>query len=116
MKEVLLTEAEFQMLEPYEIQLRCAVESNYYRGVGRIAANMMYDLWETKIGRPKNNRDDSCGSCLLDLLKDVGQWYFAAKSARDAKAVEIAQGEKIKVIGSAKRKPLKKRTQKKIEE
>lgn len=87
-----LTAAELKQLAPYETNMQTAVESDWTRGIGRRGILLMKEIREAVTGR-KQHVNGSCPSCVLNLVREVGRWYFADKAAKRKKAPKVAPKE-----------------------
>lgn len=72
------TKDDMVYLSQWERPMQTAIESNYLRNVGRPVVQAIIEIWSRYLGE-KVVVNDSCPSCILDLLKRVGHAYFAQK-------------------------------------
>ena len=82
---MILTEKEFKALEPYEKNMSTAIRAGWARNPGSSAL----DLMQTVYGRVSGTAmkiNKGCGTCILNLLKDVGRIYFADKEEKTVSA------------------------------
>lgn len=77
-KEVKLNDAQLEALAPYERYFGTAIRSGYAQHPGTAAIETMRTVWAELTGQryPMNL---GCTRCLMNLLKDIGTLYFAAK-------------------------------------
>lgn len=77
-KEVKLNDAQLEALAPYEKYFGTAIRSGYAQHPGTAAIETMRTVWAELTGQryPMNL---GCTRCLMNLLKDIGTLYFAAK-------------------------------------
>ena len=87
-----LTAAELKQLAPYESNMLTAVDSDWTRGIGRRGILLMKEIREAVTGR-KQHVNGSCPSCVLNLVREVGRWYFADKPKPRKKATKEAPVE-----------------------
>ena len=71
-----LTKKEMKTLEPYETHFKNAI-AGFMRGVYQIDINTMQPIYEEHGFKLQNS---NCGSCVLIMLKDLGEIYFENKS------------------------------------
>lgn len=73
-----MNEAQLEVLAPYEKYFGTAIRSGYAQHPGTAAVETMRGIWRELTGRdyPVNM---GCTNCLMNLLRDVGTLYFAAK-------------------------------------
>jgi len=74
------TPEQMQILSQWEQNMRTAIQSNYLRNVGRAAVKTISDIRARQLGVKEVYVNDSCASCILDLLQRVGKDYFEQKS------------------------------------
>lgn len=115
-----LTEDQYRALAPFEQNMRTALHSNYARNPGRRATLDMQDIYNEVTGA-RLRVNVGCGTCILNLLKDVGRIYFADKEERAAKAQEAVKAtetariprvavERMKGTRGRKKVPVKTKT------
>ena len=107
-----LTPEEVKRLQPYEEYFGTAIRVGYARNPGRQAIGLMLNIWEALTG---NNYpfSPSCGTCIMNLLRDMGTLYFAAsgrtpEDAAPSKVVTLhanVESEPAKVESSAEKTP-----------
>ena len=73
------TPEDMQTLAQWEHNMRTAIQSNYLRNVGRAAVKTISDIRARQLGVKEVYVNDSCASCILDLLQRVGKDYFEQK-------------------------------------
>lgn len=103
---------EVKALAPYEQHFGTAIRVGYALNPGRQALDLMLSIWRNITG---NNYpfSPSCGSCIMNLLRDVGTLYFAAtgKTAEDCAPSKVVtlhakvESKPAKVESSAEKKP-----------
>lgn len=86
---MILTEEEFKALEPYEKNMGTAVRASWASNPGSSALDLMQTVYGRVSGTAKKI-NKGCGTCILNLLKDVGRIYFADK---EEKTVSAGKGQ-----------------------
>lgn len=109
-----LTDEQFQTLSKYEEQFRTAVKSRWARFPGTFAMHEIYDI-KVQVTKIATRLNTSCSSCVLRLLTEMGQIYFADKEEREARQVttsqdEVQTREKVEVKTDAPRRGRKPRS------
>lgn len=89
-----LTDEQFQTLSKYETQFRTAVVSKWARIPNNAALHEIHNTL-CEISGKRTTINTSCSSCILRLLTEMGNIYFADKAERD-KRVQVSE-EKIPV-------------------
>lgn len=77
-KEVKLNDAQLEALAPYEKYFGTAIRSGYAQHPGTAAIDTMRTVWAELTGQ-KYPMNLGCTRCLMNLLKDIGTLYFAAR-------------------------------------
>lgn len=76
------TDEQYAILSQWEDNYRTAIRSQWSRSIGRTAALTIHGIYSSVVkGAPHLNH--SCGSCVLRLLRNVGNLYFADKAERE---------------------------------
>lgn len=97
-----LTDDQFIALSKYETQLRTAVKSRWARFPGTASLVEIHRIQEDVYGR-KTSLNTSCSSCVLRLLTEMGNIYFADKEEREktkrvgSSEEEVTTREKVEV-------------------
>jgi hypothetical protein len=105
-----LTNEQFEQMSKYETQFRTAINSKWARIPSTAALYQMHHLLSDITGR-KTHLNTSCSSCVLRLLTEMGQIYFADKTQRghSPRVQEIGKDipvqEKVEVKTKRPRKP-----------
>ena len=103
-----LTNEQFEQMSKYETQFRTAINSKWARIPSTAVLYQMHHLLSDITGR-KTHLNTSCSSCVLRLLTEMGQIYFADKTQRghSPRVQEIDKDipvqEKVKVKTETKR-------------
>ena len=84
-----LTDEQFQTLSQYETQLRTAVRSRWARFPGTSAMVKIHKI-HNEVFKRKTVLNSSCSSCVLRLLTEMGNIYFADKAEREQKRVQVS--------------------------
>ena len=98
-----LTDEQFQTLSKYEEQFRTAVRSRWARFPGTFAMHEIHNI-KTQITGHASRLNTSCSTCVLRLLTEMGNIYFADKAERETRKVvtvtaeELESREKVIVI------------------
>ena len=88
-----LTDEQFQTLSKYESQFRTAVKSRWARFPGTAALHQIHKIQREVTGRA-TSLNTSCSTCVLRLLTEMGNIYFAEKAERDSqRKVDVIQDE-----------------------
>lgn len=77
-----LTDEQFQTLSKYEEQFRTAVKSRWARFPGTSALHEIHAIRVKATGHA-SHLNTSCSSCILRLLTETGNLYFAEKAERE---------------------------------
>ena len=84
-----LTADQVQALEGYERIFTQATKAAWCSYPGKAAIGKMLDVWQSLTGHPYPYKP-GCPNCLLNLVRDMGTLYFAAKEAQAAEAAAKA--------------------------
>lgn len=77
-----LTDEQFQTLSKYEEQFRTAVKSRWARFPGTSAIHVIHNI-KTQVTGHASRLNTSCSTCVLRLLTEMGNIYFADKTERE---------------------------------
>lgn len=69
---------QIEALAPYESYFESAVIANYVRNIPADKISVIKNIWETASGE-KVKEKLTCGACLLNFMKRVGQNYYKDK-------------------------------------
>lgn len=89
-----LTDEQFQTLSKYEEQLRTAVRSRWARFPGTSAMHVIHNI-KTQVTGHASRLNTSCSSCVLRLLTEMGNIYFADKAERETRKVVTVTAEEL---------------------
>ena len=118
---MILTEEEFKALEPYEKNMGTAVRASWASNPGSSALDLMQTVYGRVSGTAKKI-NKGCGTCILNLLKDIGRIYFADKEERlaaersrpaedrEKPRIPRVAVERVKGVGNRKKVPVKTKT------
>ena len=98
------TKVQMEQLAPYETHFETAVFADWSRYPGKKALKTLADIYVSATGKVVN-LDESCGTCVLRLLKSCGKLYFADKSAINS--VSAQNSEETSNYTKKERKPRK---------
>lgn len=70
------TTEQLTTLSQWEEHFRTAVNARWARNPGRSALRVIYDIYTTATG-DRRRFSDNCSQCILSLLTDCGNAYFA---------------------------------------
>ena len=84
-----LTDEQYEILSAYETQLRTAVRSRWARFPGTSAMVKIHKI-HNEVFKRKTVLNSSCSSCVLRLLTEMGNIYFADKAEREQKRVRVS--------------------------
>ena len=73
-----LTQEEYDFLKEYEDRLNSATTANYTRAVPSGIVHKMREIYSRLIGK-YYSMNESCGSCILSLLKKLYAPYYEYK-------------------------------------
>ena len=76
-----LNDEQFETLSRYEEQFRTAVNSRWARFPGTSAMHVIHKI-KTQVTGHSSRLNTSCSSCVLRLLTEMGNIYFADKAER----------------------------------
>ena len=77
-----LTDEQFQTLSKCEEQFRTAVKSRWARFPGTSAMHVIHNI-KTQVTGHASRLNTSCSTCVLRLLTEMGNIYFADKAERE---------------------------------
>ena len=103
-----LTDKQFQTLSQYETQFRTAVKARWARFPGGAALHQIHKIQREVTGRA-TSLNTSCSTCVLRLLTEMGNIYFAGKAERESQRKvdvipdEVTTQEKVEVKTQTKR-------------
>lgn len=83
-----LNEGQFKALQPYEAFMRTAVEGRWARNPGRRALEIMAQIYKEVAHLRLFTMDYNCSTCIVNLLSDLGRFYFPDKAEREAQKAE----------------------------
>ena len=93
------TTEQLQTLFQWEEHFRTAVRAKWARNPGRSALRTIYDIYTAATG-DKRRFSDNCSTCILSLLTDCGNAYFAdiAEKAVTNTRVEVKVSQEAKEV------------------
>ena len=91
-----LTDEQFQTLSKYEDQFRTAVKSRWARFPGTSAIHVIHNIKNQVTGHA-SALNTSCSTCVLRLLTEMGNIYFADKAEREEQKRVQVSDEQIPV-------------------
>lgn len=92
-----LTDEQFQILSNYEIQFRTAVKARWARFPGTAALHQIHEIQREVTGRA-TSLNTSCSTCVLRLLTEMGNIYFAEKADREQQRTVSVMKKQIPVL------------------
>ena len=92
-----LTDEQFQILSNYEIQFRTAVKARWARFPGTHAMHVIHDI-KTQVTGHESRLNTSCSSCVLGLLTEMGNIYFADKAEREQQRTVSVMNKQMSVL------------------
>lgn len=101
-----LTADQVQTLSAYERYFTQATRAAWCSYPGQAAIHKMLDIWAELTGSPYPYKP-GCPNCLLNLVRDMGTIYFAAKEALVSELREKAKGETFREVQIGDYKPTK---------
>ena len=106
-----LTADQVQTLSAYERYFTQATRAAWCSYPGQAAIHKMLDIWAELTGSPYPYKP-GCPNCLLNLVRDMGHIYFAAKEAESAAKVAQTAAEAETPAKAGKTTPKKKKAAK----
>lgn len=104
------TTEQLQILSRWEENFRTAVRARWARNPGRSGLRTIYDIYTSATGDTRRF-SENCSTCILSLLTDCGNLYFADILERSVSAstreVKVSQEEK-QVVRKARVRTTKK--------
>ena len=94
-----LNDAQFKALEPYEAYMKTAYEAKWARNPGHRALELMVQIYREALHLRAFSMDYNCGTCICNLLADLGKLYFPDKAEREALKAE----KKAKKVSTTKK-------------
>lgn len=88
-----LNEEEVARLAPYEKQMKTAVEARWVSHIPQSGIDVFLGVWKSLTGSERVYRP-GCGTCILNLVSDLGVLYFQAKE-------KAQDGEKSAQVGES---------------
>ena len=70
-------------LAPYERQMRTATEARWVSHIPQSGIDIMLGVWKELTGTDRVFRQ-GCGTCILNLVADLGVLYFAVDPEKEA--------------------------------
>lgn len=92
-----LTDEQFQILSRYELQFRTAVKSRWARFPGTAAMHQIHHI-QTQVTGRKTALNTACSSCVLRLLTEMGNIYFADKAEREEQRTVSVMEKQMPVL------------------
>lgn len=92
-----LTDEQFQILSNYEIQFRTAVKARWARFPGTAALHQIHKIQREVTGRA-TSLNTSCSTCVLRLLTEMGNIYFADKAEREQQRTVSVMNKQMSVL------------------
>lgn len=89
-----LTDEQFQTLSKYEDQFRTAVKSRWARFPGTSAMYVIHNI-KTQVTGHASRLNTSCSTCVLRLLTEMGNIYFADKAEREQQKRVVVTAEEL---------------------
>ena len=92
-----LTTEQLEVLSKWEANFRTAVEAQWSAPIPETARQTILNIWNIATGEGRKLQR-GCSRCAFQLVRDMGQLYFAEKAAaidaeNDRKAVELSQAD-----------------------
>lgn len=109
-----MTDEQFNTLAQFEPNFKTALECNYSRYPGQAGVDTLFRIWR-ELTNTRVNINRSCGSCILNLVKNVGKLWYQEKARREEeerKKEEALKAEPEPKPDKAKKKATKKTTKK----
>ena len=103
-----LTEEQYKTLSQYESQFKTAINAKWARFPGTAALHEIHRI-QFEVTKKKTALNTSCSTCVLRLLTDMGNIYFADKAEREetnrvqVSDEQIPVQEKVEVKTETKR-------------
>ena len=103
-----LNNEQMKALQPYETHFDTAIRASWTRYPGREALEVMNKIYNEVSGQSVK-LNASCGTCVLNLVRDCGNLYYESKKKEVAVATT---GEEIPIKKVAVRTTTKRTTKK----
>lgn len=88
------TTEQYNLLAPYRSYFQTAVHERWSRNPGRTPLTIMADVWREVAHLPGFRMDYNCGTCIVNLLTDLGTLFFQDEKAKASKAwQEVVKAE-----------------------
>lgn len=78
---MMFTKEQIKELAPYEEYFESATIANYVRNIPNEKITKIKEIWETASGE-KVREKLTCGACLLNFIKRVGDNYYKDKNQK----------------------------------
>ena len=88
-----LTSEQLDALRPYEKNMETAIKSDWTRGIGTAGLRTMARIRKEASGGT-TFVNMSCPVCVLELVRQVGRWYFEDKDAPVVKKAKAPRKRK----------------------
>jgi hypothetical protein len=108
-----LSDEQLATLQTWQANYDTVLRAKWAMNPGTAALETMVGIWNAVTGQSRR-LNPGCSNCIYNLLKDVGQLYYAEVQARidaqnDRKAVELSEAQakpvkKVTVKTKAKKK------------
>ena len=82
-----MTDEQFNTLAQFEPNFKTALECNYSRYPGQAGVDTLFRIWR-ELTNSRVNINRSCGTCILNLVKNVGKLWYQEKARRVAEQLE----------------------------
>ena len=92
-----LTDEQYRILSKYEEQFRTAIKSRWARFPGTAAMHVIHNI-KTQVTGHASRLNTSCSSCVLRLLTEMGNIYFADKAEREEQRTVSVMEKQMPVL------------------
>lgn len=97
---------EVARLAPYEKQMKTAVEARWVSHIPQNGIDVFLEVWKSLTGSERVYRM-GCGTCILNLVSDLGVLYFRYKKNEAEKAQESVKSVGVEKSPAGEKKPRK---------
>lgn len=84
------TKQQLDTLSAYEDRFRSSLYFDYYRNLSANSLERIADVYDEATGK-KTQRNWSCGTCIMNYLREVGKIYFKDKEEYEKEAEKMVE-------------------------
>lgn len=79
-----------ETLSAFEDRFRSSIYFDYYRNLSAGNLDKIASVYDEATGK-RSNRNWSCGTCIMNYLREVGKIYFKDKEEYEKKAEQMVE-------------------------